>query len=41
MLVCQYLAQQSHIFRASGVSLEVVAEIQSILDWQATKEQVI
>ena len=40
MLLCQYLAQQPHIAKASGVSLEVVQEIQSILGWPATKEQI-
>ena len=40
MLLTQYLAQQPHIAKASGVSAEVVAEIQSILGWPATKEQI-
>lgn len=40
MLLCQYLAQQPHIAKASGVSNEVVAEIQSILGWPATHEQI-
>lgn len=40
MLLCQYLAQQPHIAKASGVSPEVVAQIQSILGWPATKEQI-
>jgi len=40
MLLCQYLAQQPHIAKASGVSQEVVASIQSILGWPATKEQI-
>ncbi|MFH1908692.1 MAG: LLM class flavin-dependent oxidoreductase [Chloroflexota bacterium] len=40
MLLCQYLAQQPHIAKASGVSQEVIAEIQSILGWPATKEQI-
>ena len=39
-LLTQYLAQQPHIAKASGVKPEVVAEIQSILGWPATKEQV-
>ncbi len=39
-LLCQYLAQQPHIAKASGVSMDVVAEIQSILGWPATKEQI-
>ena len=40
MLLCQYLAQQPHIAKASGVSQDVVAEIQSILGWPATREQI-
>lgn len=39
-LLTQYLAQQPHIAQASGVKPEVVAEIQSILGWPATKEQI-
>jgi 5,10-methylenetetrahydromethanopterin reductase len=39
-LLTQYLAQQPHIAEASGVSREVVAEIQSILGWPATHEQI-
>jgi 5,10-methylenetetrahydromethanopterin reductase len=39
-LLCQYLAQQPHIAKASGVSQDVIAEIQSILGWPATKEQI-
>jgi len=39
-LLTQYLAQQPHIAKASGVSMEVVAEIQSILGWPATHEQI-
>ena len=39
-LLCQYLAQQPHIAKASGVSDDVVAEIQSILGWPATHEQI-
>ena len=40
MLLCQYLAQQPHIAKASGVSMDVVEEIQSILGWPATHEQI-
>jgi 5,10-methylenetetrahydromethanopterin reductase len=40
MLLTQYLAQQPHIAKASGVSNEVVAQIQEILGWPATKEQI-
>jgi len=39
-LLTQYLAQQPHIAKASGVKPEVVSQIQSILGWPATKEQV-
>jgi 5,10-methylenetetrahydromethanopterin reductase len=39
-LLTQYLAQQPHIAKASGVSFEVVTEIQSILGWPATREQI-
>jgi len=40
MLLCQYLAQQPHIAKASGISMELVAEIQATLGWPATKEQI-
>jgi 5,10-methylenetetrahydromethanopterin reductase len=40
MLLCQYLAQQPHIAKASGVSQDVIARIQSILGWPATREQI-
>ena len=39
-LLTQYLAQQPHIAKASGVSTEIVAQIQSILGWPATHEQI-
>lgn len=39
-LLTQYLAQQPHIAKASGVSQEVVKEIQSILGWPATHDQI-
>jgi 5,10-methylenetetrahydromethanopterin reductase len=39
-LLTQYLAQQPHIAKASGVSQEIVDEIQSILGWPATHEQI-
>jgi len=39
-LLTQYLAQQPHIAQASGVAPEVVAHIQSILGWPATREQI-
>jgi 5,10-methylenetetrahydromethanopterin reductase len=40
VLLTQYLAQQPHIARASGVSEDIVKKVQSILGWPATKEQV-
>ncbi len=39
-LLTQYLAQQPHIAKASGVKPEVVQQIQATLGWPATKEQV-
>lgn len=39
-LLTQYLAQQPHIAKASGVSPDIVAAIQSILGWPATHEQI-
>ncbi len=39
-LLTQYLAQQPHIAKASGVAEEVVHQIQSILGWPATHEQI-
>jgi len=39
-LLTQYLAQQPHIAKASGVSEDVVRQIQSILGWPATHEQI-
>jgi len=40
VLLTQYLAQQPHIAKASGVSEEIVKKVQSILRWPATLEQV-
>ena len=40
-LITQYLAQQPHIAKASGVRRETVEEIQSILGWPATKDQIL
>lgn len=40
MLLTQYLAQQPHIAKASGVSEDIVKKVQTILGWPATKEQV-
>ena len=39
-LLTQYLAQQPHIAKASGVSMDIVEEIQSILGWPATYEEI-
>ena len=39
-LLCQYLAQQPHIAKASGVTEDVVRAIQSILGWPATHAQI-
>jgi 5,10-methylenetetrahydromethanopterin reductase len=39
-LITQYLAQQPHIAKASGVDDATVVKVQSILGWPATKEQV-
>jgi len=39
-LITQYLAQQPHIAKASGVDDETVKKIQKILGWPATKEQI-
>ncbi|NMB87109.1 MAG: LLM class flavin-dependent oxidoreductase [Chloroflexi bacterium] len=39
-LLTQYLAQQPHIAHASGVSMDVVEQIQAILGWPATNEQI-
>lgn len=40
VLLTQYLAQQPHIAKASGVSDDIVKKVQSILGWPATIEQV-
>lgn len=39
-LVTQYLGQQPHIAKASGVSQELLDEIQQVLTWPATEEQI-
>lgn len=39
-LLTQYIAQQPHIAKASEVSQEVVDQIQAILGWPATHEQI-
>ncbi|MGH2606221.1 MAG: LLM class flavin-dependent oxidoreductase, partial [Anaerolineales bacterium] len=40
-LLTQYLAQQPHIAKASGVAESVVQQIQSILGWPATHDQIL
>ena len=40
VLLTQYLAQQPHIAKASGVGEDIVKKVQSILGWPATLEQV-
>jgi len=39
-LVTQYLGQQPHIMKASGVSEAVLEEIHRVLTWPATEEQI-
>jgi 5,10-methylenetetrahydromethanopterin reductase len=39
-LVTQYLGQQPHIMKASGVSQQLLEEIQRVLTWPATEEQI-
>jgi 5,10-methylenetetrahydromethanopterin reductase len=39
-LVTQYLGQQPHIMKASGVAPELLEEIGSVLTWPATHEQI-
>lgn len=40
-LVTQYLGQQPHIMKASGVKQEVLDEIGKVLTWPATEEQIL
>ncbi len=40
-LVTQYLGQQPHIMKASGVSSALLEEINQILTWPATEEQIL
>ena len=40
-LVTQYLGQQPHIMKASGVSQELLDEIGRVLTWPATEEQIL
>lgn len=39
-LVTQYLGQQPHIMKASGVSQELLDEINAVLTWPATEEEI-
>jgi 5,10-methylenetetrahydromethanopterin reductase len=39
-LVTQYLGQQPHIMKASGVSQDLLDEISQVLTWPATEEQI-
>lgn len=39
-LVTQYLGQQPHIMKASGVSQELLDEINQVLTWPATEEEI-
>ncbi|HEY8544247.1 MAG TPA: LLM class flavin-dependent oxidoreductase [Acidimicrobiales bacterium] len=41
LLVTQYLGQQPHIMAASGVPASLLEEIEQVLTWPATHEQVV
>jgi 5,10-methylenetetrahydromethanopterin reductase len=41
LMVTQYLGQQPHIMKASGVTQELLDEIATVLTWPATHEQVV
>jgi len=41
LLVTQYLGQQPHIMKASGVPAALLDEIGSVLTWPATHDQVV
>jgi 5,10-methylenetetrahydromethanopterin reductase len=41
LLVTQYLGQQPHIMRASGVPEELLADIHQVLTWPATHDEVV
>ena len=41
LLVTQYLGQQPHIMKASGVPEELLDEIGKVLTWPATHDQVV
>ena len=40
LLLTQYLGQQPHIMKASGVDPSLIEEINAIVDWPATQEQI-
>ena len=39
-MMTQYLGQQPHLMKASGVSQELLDEIHQVLTWPATDEQI-
>jgi 5,10-methylenetetrahydromethanopterin reductase len=41
LLVTQYLGQQPHIMKASGVPQSLLDKIGAVLDWPATHEQIV
>ena len=41
LLVTQYMGQQPHLMKASGVPDELLAEIHAVLGWPATHEEVV
>ncbi|MGH2778181.1 MAG: LLM class flavin-dependent oxidoreductase [Actinomycetota bacterium] len=40
LLLTQYLGQQPHIMKASGVDQSLIDEVNAIVDWPATQEQI-
>jgi 5,10-methylenetetrahydromethanopterin reductase len=40
LLLTQYLGQQPHIMKASGVDASLIEEINALVDWPATHEQI-
>ena len=40
LLLTQYLGQQPHIMKASGVDPDLIEEINAIVDWPATHEEI-
>jgi 5,10-methylenetetrahydromethanopterin reductase len=41
ILLTQYLGQQPHIMKASGVDQRLIDEINKIVDWPATQEEIV